>query len=243
MKLLVCIAAHYATERIIYLNRVLDALQSYQCEVDLIIDTNDYNFPLLEGVSHKRFVHPNLSHPFHLTQKHRQYFKDELENYDWFMYLEDDTLLPWANFLAYTEKFELMWPMFVPSFVRIEEKGEEQFISDVIEMHPVGYNYVQLDPERYFFSFPFPQNYHAFWIMPQQALPETINENFTKLHDSRERAASYPIWELNKRGLVEIEQIEGKWQIKEDCFAYHLPNNYINSSMPNAKIKVKEVFI
>lgn len=240
MKLLVCIAAHYAPERIKYLEQVLSALIEYKCDVDVIIDTNDFNFPLIDSASHKRFVHPNLAHPFHLTQMHRQHFKEQIENYDWFMYLEDDMLVPWDNFLSYTEKFEMLWPMFVPSFFRIEERGGEQYVSDVIQKHPP--QYIQLG-DKFYFEFPFPQNYHAFWIASKQALKETITNKFTKLHDSRERAASYFNWELNKPALVEIELIHSKWQIKEDCFAYHLPNNYIDSDMLNGKILVKEVFI
>lgn len=242
MKLLVCIAAHYAPERIKYLEQVLSALMEYQCGVDVIIDTNDFNFPLIRSYSRKRFVHPDLKHPFHLTHMHRQHFKEQIENYDWFMYLEDDMLVPWENFLAYTKKFEPLWRSgYVPSFIRIEEKDNEQYISDVTEQYSIT-NFIWIEGKP-FIALPFPQHYHAFWIAPKWLLKQTINESFTKLHDSREQAASYLMWELKRSGLLEIDNIDGKFQIKEDCYSWHLPNNYIDSNMPNGKIKVKEVFI
>lgn len=241
MKLLVCIAAHYAPERIKYLERVLEELKTYQCEVSIIIDSN------AEIPNHTSFVHKDLQHPFHLTQMHRQHFKDYITNfsfdqteYDWFMYIEDDMLLPWENFLSYTEKLPKLWPGYVPSFIRIEEKDGGQYISDVTDRQQA--NFIWID-NRPFIALPFPQHYHAFWIAPQWVLKQTINEDFTKLHDSRERSASYLMWELHKKGLLEVENRDGKFQIKEDCYSWHLPNNYIDSDMKNGKIKVKEIFI
>lgn len=239
MKLLVAIAAHYATERVRYLEAVLNELSTYQCQVDIIIDTNDYMMPVFE-VTHTRAIHQNLAHPFHLTQMHRQHFKREIDHYDWFMYLEDDMLVKWETFLAYTDKFPKMWPKYVPSFIRIEEKDGEEFISDVTEQHSP--NLVWIDTQPYF-SLPFPQHYHAFWISPAYALKETMDLNFTKLHDSRESAASYFLWEKKKKGLLTIVNEGNKFQIGEDCFSYHLPSNYIDSNMLNAKIKLKEIFI
>lgn len=239
MKLLVCIAAHYAPDRLQYLQKVLDELRTYQCEVDIIIDcnTNNYNVILSD---YKIYTHGSFSHPFHLTQIHRSHFKRELNNYDWFMYLEDDILLPWENFLSYTQKFPLMWPDYVPSFIRIEEKDGEQYISDVTDRQHAKLIFID---GRAFINLPFPQHYHAFWIAPQWVLKQTINDDFTKLHDSRERAASYLMWELHKKGLLEIENRGGKFHIKKDCYSWHLPNNYIDSGMKNGKIKVEELFV
>jgi len=241
MKLLVCIAAHYSHERIQYIESVLECLSTYQCEVFVMIDTNSPEFKCQHfGLNIRGVVHDSLSHPFHLTQMHRSHFEREINNYDWFMYLEDDMLLPWENFLSYTKKFDLLWPNYVPSFLRIEEKDKIQYISDVTDRQHA--NFVFIDG-RCFFALPFPQHYHAFWIAPQYVLKQTINEDFTKLHDSRERAASYLMWDLHKKGLLEVENRDGRFQIKKDCYSWHLPNNYIDSSMKNGKIKVEDIFV
>ncbi len=249
MKLLVCIAAHYVPERIKYLERVLENLKTYQCEIDIIVDSNtgDWKSEYFQCINPERankieyIPHGGFSHPFNLTQIHREHFKRELNNYDWMMYLEDDMLVSWENFLEYTKKFNFLWPNYVPSFIRIEEKEGKQYISDVTEHYKI--NEIIKIEGREFIALPFPQHYHAFWIAPTWVLKQTIDKKFTKLHDNRESAASYLMWELQKKGLLEIMKKNEKYQIKEDCYSWHLPSNYIDSGMPNGKILVEEIFI
>jgi hypothetical protein len=74
--------------------------------------------------------------------------------------------------------------------------------------------------------------------MPQKQLKESINSKFTDLNTSRENAASYPMWTLNKKPLIKIENNE----ISELCYSYHLANNYApNPNTPFGKIEVKDI--
>lgn len=231
MKLLVCIAAHYSEDRIQYLSKVIANLRQYQCEVDIFIDC-DTSWPYL-GWQYQNHLHPNLSHPFHLTLMHREHFKRELDNYDWFAYIEDDILIPWENFLSYTKKFVQLWPTQVPSFVRVEEKDGELYLTDIKDRQDRK-NIIKDISGKHFLQLYFPQNYNGFWIASQGAMRNNMRPDFTKLHTYREKAASYLMWELHKPGLLEIEN----GHIKEDCYAYHLPNNYVTDK----SIKVKEIF-
>ena len=243
--LLIAIAFHYAPERIKYLDAVLKNIyDNYKCTFDIIIDSNMWDIEELNGkMNNYVFTHPNLLHPFHLTMCHRQHFVYQIERYDNFAYFEDDMLLPYENYLSYLEKFKFMYPKYVPSFIRLEFKEGEAYVSDV----PVAQQIkdVVIFEGRTFFALPFPFHYHGFWIMPQKELKESLTASFTKLDDSRERAATYPMWELKKRGLIEITDVSGKWQVAENCYSYHLPNNYAlnTGDFPNGKLLVKDIFI
>jgi hypothetical protein len=240
MKLLICIAFHYNPDRIKYLTQIIDAfLNEYKIDLKLIVDTNVFPAKGFSDISQKAevIVHENLAHPFHLTWLHRKHIKDNIDNYDCFAYFEDDMYLPFENFKNYLENFRLLWPKYVPSFVRIEQKDRQDFISDVPEKQP--FNKVSIGGKE-FNEFKFPFNYHAFWIMPQKELKESMKNDFTRLSDGREFAAMYTGWEIGKTALVELED----GMISKKSYSYHLPNNYaLAEGHPNGKIKVEEIFI
>jgi hypothetical protein len=261
--LLICIAAHFNIDRKKYLECVLQNISdNYKCSYDIIIDTNsndldyhwyvmekDYLFTLFPTTNRPNKItiisHTQLQHPFNLTQLHRQHIKDNIDNYNNFMYIEDDMYVPYANYLAYLEKFKILFPFgYVPSFVRIEMKDDEEFISDVPEQYRINESTLFYCSGKSYVSFKFPYNYCAFWIMPSKELKETMTPGFARLHDSRESAASYVSWELQKTPLIEINKIDDKYFIDESCYSYHLPNTYaLMDGYPNGKIKLKEIFI
>lgn len=240
-KLLVCIAFHYSADRVKYLIQLLDNFSNnYKLDVTIYVDCNSTEIDYHEFDYYKSrfFLHDRLQHPFHLTWMHRKHIKHNIDNYDYFAYFEDDMLLPYENFKNYLENFELLWPDAVPSFIRVEEFEGEKYVSDVTERHllkPIGCNGKQC-----FHALPFLQNYHAFWIMPQKQLKETMKPDFVNVTDGREFAAMYTGWELGKPCLVEIEN----GQVSPKCYSYHLPNTFATSKDSKlAKIKVNEIFI
>lgn len=240
--LLICIPYHHAIHRFQFLFKNLNHfIGYYKCSLDIIIDSNvaKLYYPPFSAAQKNRMniiesYHQDMTHPFHLTYFHRQHFKDNIENYRNFMYIEDDILLPYENYLNYLDNFKLLWPNFVPSFIRLEKNNDEYFVTDETERQ-------KLTPTtiggKQFANLIHP--YHGFWILPQQALKETMTPDFADLKDSREFAASYPMWTLNKTSLVEIEN----GQVSEKCYSYHLPNTYaIAPESPYGKIKINEIF-
>jgi hypothetical protein len=237
--LLVCISAHYNPDRTKYLEEVIYKLRStYKVSLDIIIDTQTFNYEHLNNSENMQvFVHQNLKHPFHLTWCHREHIKNSIDRYKNFMYIEDDMDVPFENYQNYLENFKILYPKYVPSFVRIEKKDGEEFISDI----PTVQNLDAIKiGEKWFHIFPFPINYHAFWIMPQKALKESLKNNFVQYTDGREFAAMYVGWELGKQALVELDN----GLISKKCYSYHLPNNYaLSVGHPNGKIKPEDIFI
>lgn len=218
-KLLVCISFHYVESRIENLKKIVDSFLNYKLKTTIIIDCNqDLNFfEEYDNIIVK--THNNLSHPFHLTSVHRLTMVDEIDNFDYFMYVEDDMLVPYQNFLEYINNFDELYKLnCVPSFVRIEELNGVEYIVDLtsrqVDGSKIGIN------SKTFISLN--QPYHAFWILPNKELKESINDNFTIVHPNRELSASYVMWGLNKTPYV---LMDGNKINKLSC-SYHLTNNY-----------------
>jgi len=243
--LLVCIAFHYNQDRLKYLGKLVQAfVNEYDCPVHIIIDTNADFLPAGDSDLNDNIeiiYHNNLAHPFHLTWQHRKHFKANIEKYDYFMYVEDDMYLPYKNFVQYCENFKLLFPRFIPSFVRLENNEGKTYLTDqtsaqkpiaIIELG--GNLFTQLK-----------QPYHAFWIMPKNELRMTITETFDNVSDSRENAASYPMWGLQKPPLVEVFKDEnGKLKLSSSSYSFHLPCNYATcKESPHGKILVENLFI
>jgi hypothetical protein len=244
LNLLVCISFHYSFEKFPYLINVLDNFLKNYPESKIIIDTNstESKEKIFEFRSDSRFevfVHQCLKHPFHLAWMHRKHIRKNLDNYDVFMYVEDDMLVPKENYLNYLHVFDLMWPNYIPSFVRTEEKDGILYCADSFVRTKINsYDIVEIRGRK-FVTLDNP--YHAFWIMPQKALKESVNDNFERIYDGkgwvREIAASYglrpgsnkktnwPSYDVQKKGLVEVDK---KMQVSTLCHSKHLTNKYIN---------------
>lgn len=232
-RLLVCIAFHYIPDRVGQLMKVVDRLTAYDMDVSIIIDTNSpFYLPERKGVSIS--IHNNLSHPYHLAWRHRRHFKENINKYDWFMYLEDDMDVPYENFNEYVHNFEMLWSQnCVPSFVRIEEYNGKKFVTDVTSVQRLQKVIIG---EKEFVSLS--QPYHAFWIMPKKELSSSLSNNFVREELSRENAASYPMWELGRKPLVRIEN----GIISPLCYSFHLTNNYAPySCTPFGKIEIDKL--
>ena len=231
-RLFVVIAFHVVPEREKYVLSLIKRFSTYSLKgIDIIVDTNvPFHF---EGATN--CVHNNLQHPWHLTWMHRKHFKEQIDNYDWFMYVEDDMDVPFDAFEEYVDNFAYLWKLkYVPSFVRLEEFNGKYYVTDVTSSQanqPIinisGKEYISLT-----------QPYHAFWIMPQKELKETMTKSFVRTELSRENAASYPMWELKRTPLVRIEN--GK--ISPLSYSYHLANNYAPfPNTPFGKIEINDL--
>ena len=249
--LLICIAFHYIDNRLQYLKKVLlRFLNTYKLPFHIIIDTNTSEtevllrelFPLqIDSNIIEISVYETLPHPHSLTWAHRFHFKDNIDKYEAFMYLEDDMDLPYENFVNYLENFNMMWPRFVPSFVRVESDASgELFSSDHLLVHNLQWSQLAQAGSKRFMRLH--MDYNALWIMPRYALIPTIKDWFARWEVNghvRETAASYILWELKVPGLYEVNS-EGK--ISEKCYVYHLPNNYVNAEgTPLGKMSLKRL--
>ncbi len=230
-KLLVCISFHHNPEKIQYLKSIINRFNTYGLNVDIIVDTNaPIEIPGINVV-----VHNNLNHPWNLTWMHRTHIKNNIDLFDYFMYVEDDMDVPYENFKNYIDSFSELWALdCVPSFIRVEIFNNKKYVVDIIENQCLenvrsigGKKFINLT-----------QPYHAFWIMPQKELKNTMKENFDTIGFTREEAAWYPGLGLNKKQMVLVEND----QVSKLCYSYHLTNNYSSfSATPFGKIETNKI--
>lgn len=236
--LLVCIAFHYKEARLRFLSQVLHRLlDTYTVPLQIVVDSNteatkqwvekEFGTILTLTVS----VHINLAHPYHLTWVHRDRMRRLIDDYDVFMYLEDDMDLPFPNYLRALENYKLLWPSMVPTFARVETKQSDGRLYNTDNHSPVivgpakpkaliergGRKFVHLNVA-----------YSALWLMPQVELRSLLSPKFSARPLKgliRETGASFHIWQAGKVGVVEVMQDK---QVHPLSWAFHLPNNKAN---------------
>jgi len=267
MRLLICIAFHYVPERYKYLKTVLlRFIETYKINIHIHIDTNseesitlvrnDFNTYLDSG-GISIHTHTNLQHPFLLTWMHRLFMASNINNFELFMYLEDDIDIPFENFIRYIENIEILYPARYPAFFRIEKQDSEKYWVDG-PANIIRYNEIIELNGRRFLSLK--SSYHACWAMRQKDLGELINDNFInprfidpailELHKNtgwnswgiREIAASYPLYSLNKQCFVEILPREGSGVLVSPLsMVEHLPKNY--TSGPHKLVRYEDMIL
>ena len=249
MKLLICICYHHDSEKTLEnLFQNLKNIQStYKCNYKIVIHVNNEiakQFILKNFSDVEVNVCYNLLHPFLLTWQHRQYMKDCINDYDVFMYIEDDVLIKYEQLINYIKNIESVWPKYVPTFFRYEVKEEEKYAVDVTHLYPHPGNIISLNKKYYVVD----KFYCGCWVLPAWLLKEVITEQFTQITNGginnfeREHAASFVNWHLNKQCLIELDD-EGL-NISELSLIHHMSNKYVNclELVTFGKTKVAQIF-
>lgn len=257
MKITKHISFFYLENRIPYINTIIDETNKYQCETDIFIHTNNKNLnersfhPYTNGAIHIIYHDLYGIHPFYLTWKCRPLMKEQRNDYDIFMYIEDDILVPYkavAYWLKYNEKLiEMNYNL---GFVRIEVEDNIEYITDLY-----GEQFdtlIELDNTKYCVNNKNP--YCAFWIYNKTEFNKFVNSKYYDINNIpyygiREQSAiglhgNGTIWYKNTiipvvdNSLLPItdENIH-MYTLIDDCKIYHMPNNYVaNKNSPFATI-------
>ena len=117
MKILVAIANHGTGNRH-YLDRLLAAYQSMPVDVQVVILSNIAK-DVGPGVEVR--VGVPSENPWSLPFAHRALFLERLEDFDYFIYSEDDTLLTWPVLEAFIRAESMLDPSEVAGFLRTEQ--------------------------------------------------------------------------------------------------------------------------
>jgi len=248
MKITKHISFYFIEDRILYVNNILDETNKYVYTTDIFIHTN--NADLKEEDFNKytngnlKIIYHDLSniHPFYLTWKCRDLLKQQTDDYDIFMYVEDDILVPCKAlnyWLMYNEKLiEMDYNL---GFVRIEIDNNIEYITDLFGEY--------FDTTIHLENIPYCVNnknpYCAFWIYNKVEFNKFVNSKYYQCnniegYETREQSAIglhgvHTDWYKNT--LIPI--IDNK--LIEDCKIYHMPNNYVvNKNSPFATIKFDE---
>ena len=131
------ISFYYIESRIGYINKIIDETNTYSYRTNIYIHTNKQissgQFNEYKNGTLTIIVH-NLSNrnPFYLTWKCRDLLAQQKNDYDIFMYIEDDILVPkkaLEYWLQYNEP--LIKNGYNLGFVRIETNAGKEYITDL----------------------------------------------------------------------------------------------------------------
>lgn len=234
MKLLICICYHHSSDETLknlFFN-LRNIKSTYKCQYKIVIhvNTNLAKELILSNFSEAEIhVCSTLLHPFDLTWQHRQYIKDHINDYDVFMYIEDDMLIKYEQLTNYLKNLEVVWPNYVPTFFRYElNKQGERYAVDVTRVVATSQDIISFNNKKFCKT---DTIYCACWVLPGSLLKELLSvcsNCFTQIRPGlvREHAASFVNWHLKKPCLIELEK--DKFEISDLCTIHHLSNKYVN---------------
>ena len=234
MKITKHISFYFLMDRIIYINNIIDETNKYEYTTDIFIHTNNIN--LQESAFNNytngciKIIYHDLSNinPFYLTWKCRDLLKQQKNDYDIFMYVEDDILVPYKAikyWLEYNEKLiEMNYNL---GFVRIEVENNIEYITDLYgeKMNTI----INLNEKQYCVNNKNP--YCAFWIYNKNEFNKFVNSKYYNI-------INIPNYGIREKSAVGLHGENTNWykntlipfinnKLNEDCRIYHMPNNYV----------------
>ena len=248
MKITKHISFYFIIDRIIYINNIIDATNKYEYTTDIFIHTN--NIDLQERMLNNytngyiKIIYHDLSNinPFYLTWKCRELLQQQRNEYDIFMYIEDDILVPYKAIQYWLEYNQILLEMnYNLGFLRIEVEDGIEYITDLF-----GEKFdtiINLNETKYCVNNKNP--YCAFWIYNKNEFNNFVNSKYYNINNIR----GYDIREQSAIGLhgiythyyknTLIPIVNNK--LIEECKIYHMPNNYVlNKNSSFATIKFNE---
>jgi len=258
--LLVHIAYHHeaSVDRTRYLrNQLQNILETYPLDrIEIVVDTNHPSgkesiAPLLaeeSGYSIRCKVHARLSHPFLLTWAHREPMGRRIGEFDYYMYCEDDLIIPWKSFEGWRTDTELLGKHdFVRGFIRTETREDGSLVA-------LDFPRVDSDPRvvdlgsRGFYVPRFP--YHGFFLYTRRQMQIFAGtpENWDRKGNCcpyriREKAASGRAWKSRVEHRV-LLPLDTSGALLENPRVVHQPCNYVNNpATPYGKLDVDMIIL
>jgi SAM-dependent methyltransferase len=219
---LVAIANH-GTKNAAYLERVLENYRSMRhFSVDLVVLSD---VPKALGGDVTVLVGAPAKDPWSLPFKHRDLFYAHRDDYDLFIYSEDDTLLEERNLLAFLEVNEVLPTDQIPGFMRYERDldGHRWFNDAAFGFHwdPGS---VRCTGGQVFARFTNP--HAACYVLTADQLKRCITSGgylvppHAGRYDMLVSGATDPYTQCGLTKLIPISRLE-------DFLLHHLPNTYV----------------
>jgi hypothetical protein len=256
MKITKHISFYFVPERLIYINNILSETSKYKYITDIFIHTNNIDLTIenLNNYTNGKIeiIYHDLSgiNPFFLTWKCRDLLQKQRQEYDIFIYIEDDILVP-CKAIEYWLKYneELIQNNYNLGFLRIEvDYKSEDKIEYITDLQGTKLDSViNLNGKTYCVNDKNP--YCAFWIYNKDEFNKFVNSEYYDINNIeyypnciREKSAfglhnRYTKWYKNT--LIPI--VNNK--LIEECKIYHMPNNYIGSCEGFCSIKFNEALV
>ena len=224
------------TSRVEYVNKIILETNKYVYQTDIFIHTNvEWSKDLLCAYDNGTItviVHDlSNENPFYLSWKCRPLLLTQVDDYDIFMYIEDDMLVPTES-INYWLKYKdmLLEQNYNLGFIRIEVNTEGvEYCTDV---QFALKNSICINDQLFINN----DNcsYCAFWIYDKKEFIKWTNshyynpENIPFYSNLLREKSAYGLHKLDmvwyKATVIPIENN----RLADECKIYHLPNNYAN---------------
>lgn len=221
MKILVAIAS-YGTRNDRYLAEVIRRYRAMPYTVDLVVLSN---IPKEVGPGIKVLVGLPTKDPWSLPFGHKKLFADNLDNYDLFIYSEDDTPLSERNIEAFLRVSEILPEDQITGFVRSENgRDGKRYFCDVFG--PFHWDLGSVE-KRTGYTFAFFTNEHsACYALTQKQLRKAIASGgfvvppHAEKYDLLVTAATDPYTQCGFKKLLCVSHLD-------DFTVPHLPDKYV----------------
>ena len=120
MRVLVAIA-NYGTGNRRYLEQLLTTYREMPIDISLVVLSN---IPKDLGKDIEVRVGLPSDNPWSLPFAHRTLFRERIDDYNFFIYSEDDTLLRWTTLKAFIESMEILSSNEIAGFLRTEQSPD-----------------------------------------------------------------------------------------------------------------------
>lgn len=222
MRILVAIA-HHGTKNRPFLERMLDEFRRMRHDVHLVILSEA---PKDLGEDVEVIVGLPSPNPWSLPFGHRAIFAERADDFDLFVYSEDDTLITEQHLDAFVELSERLPDNFLPGFMRFEE------FPDGERSYSTIHSFYRWDPSSVFthegMTFAAFTNEHAAcFALTQQQLHQAIRSGgfLVPPHEGRfdmlVSAATDVYTNCGFSKVLCVDRID-------DLLVHHMPNVYLN---------------
>jgi len=224
-------------ERFIFLKKIVKNYFEINKNIKIFIHTNKVSKKY--KINKVKYIVHGLrnENPFYLAWKCRPIIEKQKNQYDYFVYSEDDILFSKKNFSFWLKHKALcIENNYNLGFLRIEDKNKKQFSTDLIDN--IKYK-IKINQKKFVVNNV--NNYCALWIYDKKELSKFINTKFWKFKwKGKNIYAFYGIREMSAIGWhgKNMQRYKAtiipllKKKLNPGCYIKHLSNNHALSNHP-----------
>jgi 2-polyprenyl-3-methyl-5-hydroxy-6-metoxy-1,4-benzoquinol methylase len=221
MKILVAIA-NYGTKNMGFLSRLIREYHSMPEQVDIVVLSN---IPKDLGPGIEVKVGLPAKNPWSLPFGHKKIFAERVDEYDLFIYSEDDTLITEKNIRAFLDMTSILPEDEIAGFLRYEldPSGMKYYSTVHSHFHWIPDSVRTINGHTFA---RFTNDHSACYLLTQKHLRKAIDSGgflvgpHEEQYDLLVTAATDPYTQCGMRKVICVSNLEG-------FELYHLPNVYI----------------
>lgn len=241
----------YIEERIQYLKLIIQECQKYFHNTDIFIHSNqqfDLNMDHYYTNGKIKIIVHDLTHihPYKLTWCCRELMKNQVNEYDVFIYGEDDILIYVETLYYWFQNYNsLIKKNYNLGFLRIEYNNPLNIVSTDLKTPFKKNDIVTFKGKKFILNTKNP--YTGFWIYDKKTFKAFTLSNYY----NPQKIKGYEIRESSAIGLHgkqtdffkgTLIPLNGLGSIDNQCFVHHIPNNYLkNKESKFGKIKISDL--